>query len=157
MEPARFYYRDPQAPAPTRLPSAGVVALIERDGALLLDCREDCGRWALVGGGVDANESLGDALRREVREETGLTVRHFSLFGTFSDPSRIVQRPDGEVRRTITLAYLVEVEPFDQLRRSDESLALRFVPRDELAHLDIVETHRHIVEDYLYERPVVLK
>jgi ADP-ribose pyrophosphatase YjhB (NUDIX family) len=156
MEPTRFFYRDPEAPAPTAPISIGVVALIERDGALLMDCRADCHRWALIGGVVEMDESLTDALEREVLEETGLAVRGCSLFGTFSDPSRIIQRPDGHAARHITLAYVAEVAPFDDVAMSDESVEMRFVPRAEIVALAIVETHRHIVEAYLTSGPVVL-
>ena len=50
------------------------LPLIVRDGVLLLECRADAGRWGLVGGAVDAHESLHDALCREVAEETGLVL-----------------------------------------------------------------------------------
>jgi hypothetical protein len=33
----RFYYRDPDAPAAEGPPMIGALALIERDGALLMD------------------------------------------------------------------------------------------------------------------------
>ena len=82
MPPSRFFYRDAAAPEPTQPLSLGVVAFIEREGAILLERRVDSGRWGLVGGAVELNDSLEAALRREVQEETGLTVSRFSLFGT---------------------------------------------------------------------------
>ena len=144
-----FYYRDPDAPVPNRPTSPGVVALIARDGALLLECRADAGRWGLIGGAVDARESLHAALCREVDEETGLRVDSYTLFGTFSDPSRIIRYPDGTVVRILTLAYSVAVDSFAPLRLSDESTELRFFAPVELATLDIVETHRHNVDHWL--------
>jgi ADP-ribose pyrophosphatase YjhB (NUDIX family) len=50
----------------------GVGGLAKDDGRVLL-VRED-GRWLLPGGEVEAGESHGEALARELREETGLDV-----------------------------------------------------------------------------------
>jgi 8-oxo-dGTP pyrophosphatase MutT (NUDIX family) len=156
-EPTRFWYRDPNAPVPSGPPGVGVVALIEREGSLLLERRSDCGRWGLIGGALDPGESLVEAMRREVWEETGLTARVCTLFGTFSDPTRIMQYADGPPRRIVSLVYRVKIEDFAPLACSHESLELRFVPRDELAAMDIVETARPIVDAWLDGQALVLE
>lgn len=145
----RFYYRDPAAPEPNRPRSLSVIALIERDGSLLLEHRSDAPVWGAIAGLVEDGETFADALRREVLEETGLTVTRYELFGTFSDPTRIVSYPDGNVYRVTSLVYLVEVESFEPLRASEESEELRFVPRDEILGLDLAATQRHVLERYL--------
>lgn len=144
-----FYYQHPDAPQPNRPLRLGVVALIVRNDTLLLERRSDAGRWGLIGGAVEEAESLHSALVREVAEETGLVIQSYQLFGTFSDPTRIVQYPDGTIVRIVTLVYLVDVRPDITLVMSDESSALRFFTPAELVQLDIVETHRHIVDHYL--------
>ena len=126
-----------------------MLALIERDGALLLERRSDCGRWGLVGGRVGIEESLEDGLRREVLEETGLAAVECSLLRIFDDPARIVRYPDGNVVRLLTFAYEVRVEDFGTLRCSKESEELRFFYREELASLDVIETARPIIEGYV--------
>ena len=62
----------------------GVRALIVRDGAVLL-IRHRSGEypWALPGGGVERNERLDEAARREAREETGAPVRVEQLLGVY--------------------------------------------------------------------------
>lgn len=106
----------------------------------------DAPLWSLIGGGVDEQETLADALRREISEETGLSVSRFELFGTFSDPTRILSYPDGNVFRVVSLAYTVGVESFDSLRPSVESEELGFFQRDELLDLDVPATQRPVFD-----------
>ncbi len=82
-------------------------------------------------------------------EETGVDIDTFEMFDVFSDPSRIVAYPDGNVLRIVTVAYIVSLAKSGDLKCSDESLELRFVPIHSLHLYDIVETHKHIVESYL--------
>lgn len=155
MPATRFYHRDPDAPRPS-IQTLGVTALIERDGQLLLERRRDTGQWNPPGGKVEIDESLEQALRKEVLEETGLMIARLSLFGTFSDPTRIGAFADGAVIRLTALAYVVEVDDFSTLACSDESLELGFFSREQLTDLDIVATGRDIVEAYLTRAAPVL-
>ena len=146
---AEFFYGNPNAPRPNRPIGVGVLALIERDGALLMEKRSDCGRWGFVGGAVEVEESLEDALRRETLEESGLIVVGEELFAVFPGPSRLVRYPDGNVVRLMTFVYRAEVENFGTLRRSEESEELRFFRPEELDGLDVIETSRPILAAYL--------
>ena len=64
-----------------------VAALIYRDGGVILQQRppesstypEVAGRWEIPGGKVEEGETLEEALLREVKEETGLTVSILGL------------------------------------------------------------------------------
>jgi 8-oxo-dGTP diphosphatase len=55
-------------------PRIRVSVILRREGRILLVRQEKPGReyWLLPGGGVNAGESLVDALRREVAEEVGM-------------------------------------------------------------------------------------
>ena len=58
-------------------PVVGVGAVIVKDGKVLIVKRGHeprKGEWSLPGGRVELGETLVDALRREIREETGLEI-----------------------------------------------------------------------------------
>jgi ADP-ribose pyrophosphatase YjhB (NUDIX family) len=142
------WYRDRDAPTPNRPMRVGAVALIERHGKLLLERRADDGTWGLIAGALESDETVLETLVREIREETGLSTRSAQLFGVFSDPSRIVGYPDGNVYRVLAIAFLVRVEEGTP-EVSDESLELRFVSRADILGFDLTPAHRPILERYL--------
>jgi len=67
-----------------------VTAVIEKDGKILLGQKiKDLGpypnTWLLPGGGVEHGESLEGAIRREIKEETGLEVINLERIGVDED------------------------------------------------------------------------
>ncbi len=58
------------------------ILLIKRGGHPYLGC------WALPGGFVRPNETVGEAAMRELREETGVESGYLEQLFTFSDPGR---------------------------------------------------------------------
>jgi|AGTN01.3.fsa_nt_gi ADP-ribose pyrophosphatase len=64
----------------------GVGAVIVRDGRVLMlfrsdACRNNRGLWTIPGGMVETFERLEEAVKREVKEETGLTVTGIDFLG----------------------------------------------------------------------------
>lgn len=87
------------------LPIVSVEALIVVDGALLFLKRNNepvKGEWWFPGGRVHLGESLEAALRREVKEETGLELSGYRLIGVYS---RVFPE-----RHDVTVAYLCSCE-----------------------------------------------
>jgi ADP-ribose pyrophosphatase YjhB (NUDIX family) len=73
----RLYWR---LARPTTL---GVRCLVVRDGRVLLVRHSYERWWYLPGGGVERGESFGEAARREVAEETGLSVGPLRVFHAY--------------------------------------------------------------------------
>lgn len=71
------------------------------------------GRWALPGGFVKLEESLDEAIRRELREETGLNDLYLEQLYTFGEPKRDPRE------RVISVAYYALVTLTDHAVRAD--------------------------------------
>ena len=83
---------DPRAFDPVAV-TVDIVVLTVRHGQLgvLLVRRgghPQRGRWALPGGFVNADETLDEAARRELVEETGVSAAHVEQLGAYGDPGR---------------------------------------------------------------------
>ncbi|WP_006915226.1 NUDIX hydrolase [Salinisphaera shabanensis] len=69
--------------------NVGAFAVVQDSSSRVLLChRTDMDAWNLPGGGVEPGEAPWDAVRREVEEEVGLTVRVEGLVGLYSVPEQ---------------------------------------------------------------------
>jgi NAD+ diphosphatase len=64
--------------------SPAIIVLIERDGRILLARGHNFapGRFGIIAGFVEPGETLEEAVRREVREETGIELADIDYFGS---------------------------------------------------------------------------
>ncbi|MDG4791421.1 NUDIX domain-containing protein [Micromonospora sp. WMMD1102] len=99
------YFDDPSAPAATSLVPGGAAVVVDEQGRLLLQRRADSGNWSLPGGTMELGETLGAAVVREVREETGLDVELTGILGIYTDPRHVIAYADGEVRQEFVIAF----------------------------------------------------
>jgi ADP-ribose pyrophosphatase YjhB (NUDIX family) len=111
----------------------GVAAVIFDGERVLLQRRDDNGRWGLPGGGVDPGESVRTAVVREVREETGLDVEPLRLIGVYSDPAnhQVITYPDGNVIHYVSAVFECAIRG-GVLACGAESLDLGFFAPDAL-------------------------
>jgi 8-oxo-dGTP diphosphatase len=126
-------------------PVLAVAAICLRDGRLLLVKRgrgAAAGRWAVPGGKVKFGEGLAAAVRRELREETGLD-------GTVGPLCGIAERLT-EGRHYVILDYWVEVGGGDATA-SDDADDVCWAGRNELARLPLVP----LLQEFLAQHGVL--
>jgi len=125
--------------APFRI---GVFALIfDEDQRVLLAHRRDIDWWNLPGGGMEHGETVEEAVRREVREETGIEVEVKYLVGVYSKPQK------QEVVLTFDCRATGGV-----LTATEESRECRYFTPDDLP-VNTLPKHRQRVEDALLNLP----
>jgi ADP-ribose pyrophosphatase YjhB (NUDIX family) len=125
-------------------PDVGVGAVAVSEGSILLIRRGHApskGMWSLPGGRVMRGEGLAGALRREVREETGLDVEVGEVAG-------VVERdyPEEGVHYVI-VDYFVAVNG-GELRAGDDAEDARWVPLDDIESLELVPRLVEALRDF---------
>jgi len=127
-------------------PVIGVGALIIRRGRILMSQRgkqPQKGSWSLPGGAVEIGESLDAAVRREVREETGLEVKPAKVFEIFE---RIVHDARGAPEyHYVLIDYLCRVTG-GALRAGSDAARVEWVRRRDLKELQITEGTLAVIE-----------
>jgi 8-oxo-dGTP pyrophosphatase MutT (NUDIX family) len=142
------YYDDPTAPAPNSLVPAASAIVVAGEGRMVLHRRTDNDLWALPGGGMELGESLGQAVVREAREETGLDVRPDYIVGVYTDPRHVFAYDDGEVRQEYSVCVACQVVG-GELCMSDESRELGLFAPGEALQLSMHPRIRVRIADYL--------
>lgn len=101
------------------------------------------GAWALPGGFKRPDETLDEAARRELHEETGVTApSHLAQFGAYGDPGR---DPRTNV---VTIGYLaVTTEVGDVIAGSDADDARLWPVTEAIQRLKLAFDHRQILSD----------
>ncbi len=116
----------------------GKILLIKRAEGML-----EGGKWALSGGFVDRDETLEEAMAREVMEETGWTVKNIKLLSIYDNPDR-----PNENRQNIAFNY--SCEAVEKIGESDKEVAdVRWVSLTDPLLQELAFDHTKVVTDFL--------
>jgi len=128
------------------------LCLIYKEDKILLQNRvkKDWQGWTLPGGHVEPGESIVEAVRREMKEETGLTVRSVQLRGVKQSP----------IEGGRYIVFLFRTDDFEGEVISCEEGEMRWFSRSDLASIpavsDFAELLSVIDSDSLNEFQYVL-
>lgn len=123
----------------------GVGAVLVERGRVLLIRRGKpplLGRWSLPGGTVEAGETLEQALRREMREETALEVSVGPLLTVFD---RIEREAGALVYHYVIVDYLCR-RASGEARAGSDALEVAWAAPEELPRYELHAKALEVIE-----------
>jgi ADP-ribose pyrophosphatase YjhB (NUDIX family) len=146
------YFDDPSAPRANSLVVA-VTAIVTNDrGQLLVQKRADNKLWGLPGGAMNIGESIGQAVVREVREETALDVEPTGIVGIYSDPGHIIAYANGEIRQEFSICFTTRITGGELAVGDNESTEVRFIDESDLGQLPMGKSTRVRIQHFFERR-----
>lgn len=130
-----------------KTPLIGVGAVVQRGKRILLIKRANepaRGLWSIPGGLVEVGETLKEAAKREVEEETGIKVE----IGEFLDIiENIIRDRDGRVKfHYVLIDFRAKPVSEDaELSPSSEALEARWFTPEEMKNIPLTQTVRRLL------------
>lgn len=127
-----------------------VVIIANEQNQILLQKRRHhpIGSYGIPGGLMELGESTVETARREVYEETGLTIGNLNLIDVFSGKENYIKAPNDDEFYVVVTAYWTK-EFTGQLSINDsESMSLEFIDIDNLPD-NIPRSHKEILSRYI--------
>ncbi len=131
---------------PIILPGSAVIILNNANEVLLQKRYE--GGWGLPGGLMELGESLEDTAKREVFEETGLTITNLQFLGIFSGQDYYVKMSNGDEFYAVTAVYYTRNVKGDLMINYHESETMQYFSFIDLPD-GLTSSNRKFIERYL--------
>ena len=118
--------------------------------------RSDNGRWGLPAGSMELGETIFDALKREVKEETGVDVASTTLIAIYTGPRFAGKDAWGNDYQLLMFQFRVDRWSGSLVKETDETIDAGFFSQDELP--EGYEQYRGALEDLeRFSGEVILK
>lgn len=108
-------------------------------------------KWGMPAGAMELDESLFDAMKREVKEETGLEVLQATLMAIYSSPTtQTFTDRWGNEHQVIEYLFLVDKWSGTLEKETDESVDAEFYPLNlpEASSELFARHHQRVLKDY---------
>jgi nucleoside triphosphatase len=125
-------------------PTVGALIFDPEGRLFLMSSHKWKGKYVIPGGHIELGETMIDALRREVKEETNLDIRdiEFVCFQEFIHDDRFWQR-----RHYIFFDFAARTDSTDVIL-NDEAQAYTWVILDQTANLPIEHYTASVIDQY---------
>lgn len=97
---------------------------------------------------MELGESAEETARREVWEETGLTIGNCRLLDVLSGPGTYVKVPNGDEFYAVTIVYETNEFSGEIHANPEGSLDVRFFPINQLPE-QMIQRHYHILKKHI--------
>ncbi len=124
-----------------RQPKLAVDCIVLIEGRVLLIRRKNEPKgWALPGGFVNYGETVEQAVKREIKEETGLELADLRQFRVYSDPDR---DPRGHCVSVVFVG-----QGLGKPMAGDDAEDYRLIELDQVERVNFVFDHQRILQDF---------
>lgn len=118
---------------PTHIVSVG--GLVENNDGKILMVKDPVRGWEIPGGQVEVGETITDAFKREVKEETGIDIEVGNLISVSSNIGIGIQYDGMSPIPTIVTFGLNAKAISGELTTSEETIEVRWVDRNQVIDL----------------------
>ncbi len=102
----------------------------------MLNLRSDTKTWGLPGGSMELSETVEETAKRELLEETGLTVNELELLNVFSGEEFYFKYPNGDEVYTVICLFIAKTVIGELGALDDESIELMYFGLEKLPILE---------------------
>jgi 8-oxo-dGTP diphosphatase len=95
------------------------------------------GYYEMPGGGIEFGESPEEAIKREIKEETGLETKILNPYCTFSD---VINN-----KQYIDIQFYAKIIGEDDVKLSDEHTEYKWISRDEINNYKFSDQMKEVI------------